>query len=500
METLEKTEAPSILQGVYDTMKLQIPAGNFELESYSDASTLYEHPQNERTLAGLSAFVESVLESGAEIEKIDRALIDSLVAWIDRKISAQLDAIVHASEFQALESAWRSLHFLVNRTDFRKNVKIELLNAAKESLAEDFEDSPEVLQSGLYRHIYSDEYDTPGGEPYTAIISNYEFNNSAADIGLLQNLSQVCAASHCLLIGSVGAPFFGKSEIGDLPKIEDLENYMERAEFIKWRAFRKTEDARYVGLVLPRFLLRLPYGEEGASKGFRYTESVGASHSDYLWGNATFAFAANMVRSFIDNGWCVQIRGPESGGRVDDLPIHYFDAGRGSQMKIPTEILIPETREFEFSKQGFIPLSFYKNRNYGCFFSASSVQLPEEYQDESATANARVNARLPYIFLTARLAHYLKVLQRENIGACKSASVLEGELNSWLKGLVTEMQNPGPELAATHPLSQGSVTVSENPENPGFFRVALSVTPHFQVEGIDVNLSLVSKMPQAKNG
>ncbi len=489
----------STLTSIYETINLDVPSKFIDIAEYSDSASLYKFSPSERIGTGIKAFAQSVLDSSASVEKIDRAFIDAQVAWIDKIVSEQLDAIMHCEEFQKLESSWRALHFLVQRSDFRKNVKIELLNADKESIKNDFEDSPEIIQSGLYRHIYSDEYDTPGGEPYAAMIANFEFDNSADDISLLQNISSVSAASHCLFISSVGSKFFGKSDIGDLPKIDDLENYMERAEFTKWRAFRKTDDSRYIGLVLPRFLLRNPYGENKNSRGFNYTESVlGEEHEKYLWGNSAFAFAANMVRSFQDNGWCVQIRGPESGGRVDDLPIHFFNAGKGAQAKIPTEILIPETREFEFAKQGFIPLSFYKNRDYACFFSANSTQKPDEYDDAQATANSRINARLPYIFLTARLAHYLKVLQRENIGASKSAGILEAELNNWIKGLVTEMANPGPELAATHPLSYGQVTVVENLDNPGFFKVTLSVVPHFQVEGVNVNLSLVSKMPAAK--
>ncbi|GHV14439.1 hypothetical protein AGMMS49938_10570 [Fibrobacterales bacterium] len=489
----------SQLSAVYETIGLELPSKEIDLSLYTDASSLYKHSPSERIAAGLMAFVQSVLDSSASVEKIDRAFIESQVAWIDKIVSEQLDAIMHDPTFQQLESAWRGLHFLAQRTDFRKNVKIEFLNADKQSIANDFEDSPEIIQSGLYRHIYSDEYDTPGGEPYAAMIANFEFDSSAGDIELLQNISSVSAASHCLFVSSVGSKFFGKSDIGDLPKIDDLENYMERAEYTKWRAFRKTDDSRYIGLTLPRFLLRSPYGENKNARGFNYTESViGEEHEKYLWGNSSFAFAANMVRSFQDNGWCVQIRGPESGGKVEDLPIHFFNSGKGAQAKIPTEILIPETREFEFAKQGFIPLSFYKNRDYACFFSANSAQKPDEYDDPQATANSRVNARLPYIFLTARLAHYLKVLQRENIGASKSAGVLESELNNWIKGLVTEMKNPGPELAATHPLSYGNVSVSENIDNPGFYKVILSVVPHFQVEGVDVNLSLVSKMPAGK--
>lgn len=488
------------LEYILESMNLELPSKEVDMMSFSDAANLFEHQASDRVGAALRVFIRSVVDSSSSIEKIDRAAIEAQVAYIDKLISSQLDEIFHNENFQKLESQWKQLKFLVDRTNFKKNVKIEILNCSKQDLQEDFEDSPEIIQSGLYKHVYVDEYDTPGGEPYGALVSSYEFESGAMDIGLLTDISHVSAAAHCPFIGSVGSKFFGKPDVHELPKIDDLSSYMDRAEYIKWRGFRDSEDSRYVGLVLPRFLLRLPYDpENNPVSDFNYTESVtGAEHEKYLWGNASFAFAANMVRSFVDNGWCVQIRGPESGGKVEDLPIHNFDVGKGTQMKIPTEILIPETREFEFANQGFIPFSYYKNRSYGCFFSANSARRPEEYDDSTVTANERINARLPYIFLTARLAHYLKVLQRENIGATKSAAILEQELNNWIKGLVTEMKNPGPELAATHPLSYGKVTVTENPDNPGFFRVALAVMPHFQVEGIDVSLSLVSKMPQGK--
>jgi len=488
------------LQTLYATMNLTLPSRSVDLAVYQDASSLMEHPTNERMGAALRVFIESMLQSTQSFDKIDKSVIDAHVAFIDQKISAQLDEIFHNEALKNLESAWLSLLFVVNHTDFRKNVKIEFLNAAKLDLEEDFEDSPEIIQSGLYKHVYMDEYDTPGGEPYATLISNFEFSSSPSDIAFLTELSHVAASAHCPFIGAVGPRFFGKETVHDLPRIEDLENYMDRAEYIKWRSFRNSEDARYVGLTLPRFLLRLPYGENtNPVREFNYREEVtGKEHSKYLWGNASFAFAANMVRSFIDNGWCVQIRGPEAGGKVEHLPIHTFDVGKGSEIKIPTEILIPETREFEFANQGFIPLSFYKNRDYACFFSAASTQKPAEYDDPQATANCRINARLPYLYLTSRLAHYLKVLQRENIGATKSADVLSQELNAWLKTLVTQMKNPDAELAATHPLAYGEVKIEENPENPGFFKVSLCVIPHFQVEGFNVNLSLVSKLPQAK--
>ncbi len=495
-----QAESASGLEYIYQTMNLDVPQEAVDVVAYKNAEALAESKPNERIGAALAFFVSSVIESGTTVDKIDKVLLDSQIAEIDRKISAQLDEIMHNPKFQELESTWRGLKFLVDRTNFKKNVKIDILDVSKDELAEDFEDAPETIQSGLYKHVYTDEYDTPGGEPYAAMVSNFSFGSNAAEIGLLQEISKVAAACHCPFIGSATPKFFGKENIHDLPKIEDLHNYMERSEFLKWNGFRQTEDSRYVGLTLPRFLLRLPYGSDTQPvKEFNYEEGVkGDEHDKYLWGNASFAFAANMVRSFVENGWSVQIRGPESGGKVEDLPIHLYDVGKGSQMKIPTEILIPETREFEFAQEGFIPLSFYKNRNYACFFSANSSQKPQEYDDPTITANMRINSRLPYIFLVSRIAHYLKVIQRENIGSTKSKKVLEDELNDWIKKLVTEMNDPGPDLIATHPLKAAEVSVNEVEDNPGFFSVGMSVMPHFQIEGIDINLSLVSQMPKGK--
>ncbi|MFW5813142.1 MAG: type VI secretion system contractile sheath large subunit [Fibrobacterota bacterium] len=488
------------LEYIYQTMNLTPPSQTIAISEYKNPEALAESETNQRIGAALAFFVESVRQSSTVIDKIDKVVLDDQIAEIDRRISLQLDEILHHTEFQRMEAIWRSLKFLVDRTDFKKNIKLDILDISKEELAEDFEDAPEIIQSGLYKHVYMDEYDTPGGEPYAAMISNFEFDSEVPDVSLLQEISKVAASCHCPFIAAATPRFFGKDTIHDLPRIEDLHNYMDRSEFLRWNAFRASEDSRYIGLSLPRFSLRLPYGPETQPvKEFIYRENVnGEDHHKYLWGNASFAFASNMVRSFIENGWCVQIRGPESGGRVDDLPIHFFDAGKGKEVKIPTEILIPETREFEFAQEGFIPLSFYKNRNYACFFSANSTQKPQDYDDPAVTATMRINSRLPYIFLISRIAHYLKVIQRENIGSTKSRMVLQEELTNWIKKLVTEMNDPGPELIATHPLKAAQVTVSEVEDNPGFFRVGLSVMPHFQIEGIDINLSLVSQIPKAK--
>lgn len=473
---------------------------NLDMNAFSDVSNMADTSLNERLTAALQVFLEVMTNNNSNVERIDKALLDSYIAKIDQTISNQLDEVLHHEIFQGVESTWRGLKYLVDRTDFKSNSKIELLDLSKDDLREDFEDAPDTTQSGLYKHIYVQEYDTPGGEPVTAIISNYEFDASAHDISLLSEVSRVTSVAHCPFMASVGSKFFHKDDINEIPKIHDLENFMDRAEYIRWRTFRESEDSRYIGLTLPRFLLRLPYGQENNPvRAFNYEEDVSHETSqNYLWGNSSFAFAANMTSSFKKNGWCVNIRGPESGGKVESLPIHLFEAGKGLQTKIPTEIIIPETRELEFAELGFIPLSYYKNSDFACFFSANSVQKPAKFTTDEATANSRINARLPYIFLISRLAHYLKVLQRENIGSSKSRKVLEEELNDWVQTLVTKMNDPEPGLISTHPLSDGNVEVKEIPENPGFYSVDLHVMPHFQIEGVDVRLSLVAQMPCEK--
>ena len=495
----ETTEAEgSLLDSILAKVDVQKPAGDVRIDAFSDADAVGGQDRGAMMSAALRVFVDAVTKSGEPVEKIDKHLVDGLVADIDATISKQLDKILHHDEVQKLESAWRGLKFLVDRTDFRKNVKIELLNVSKDTLRESFEDSPELIQSPLYRHVYSNAYDQPGADPYSAIVSNYDFGASPQDMALLGDISKVAASAHAPFLGAIGPQFFGKESMEEWKKIPDLSAYMELADFTKWNALRDTEDARYLGLTFPRFLLRLPYGPDTVPvKSFNYQEEVsGEDHERYLWGNASFAFASNMVRAFQRDGWSVQIRGPQSGGKVDDLPVHLYDVGKGTQAKIPTEVPISETLEFEAANLGFIPLSHYQGRDFACFFSANSTQRPKLYDDDAATANSRINARLPYIFLASRIAHYLKVLQRENIGATKDATVIESELNTWLKGLVTEMEKPSAEQVAKYPLKAAAVEVVELDDNPGFFRVQTAIKPHFQIEGMDISLSLVGKMPK----
>ena len=497
---LERPEGSGVYASLFEKINLTPVSELNDLNNYQDGSALADVTADQRVTAAVQVFLERLKQSGQAVEKLDKALLDHHIAELDYQISRQLDVVMHHEGFQQIEAAWRGLKSLIDRTDFRQNVKIEVLDISKDDLRQDFEDSPEIIQTGLYYHTYIQEYDTPGGEPIGAIISNYEFDASAQDVTLLRNISKISAAAHMPFIGSVGPTFFLKESMEEVAAIKDIGNYFDRAEYIKWKSFRDSDDARYIGLTMPRVLGRLPYGPDTVPvRSFNYVEEVkGPDHEKYLWTNASFAFATNMVKSFIKNGWCVQIRGPQAGGAVTDLPIHLYDLGTGNQVKIPSEVMIPETREFEFANLGFIPLSYYKNRDYSCFFSANSAQKPALYDTADATANSRINARLPYIFLLSRIAHYLKLIQRENIGTTKDRRLLELELNTWVRGLVTEMTDPGDDLQASHPLRDAKVVVEDIEDNPGFFRVKLYAVPHFQVEGMDVNLSLVSQMPKAK--
>ena len=469
-ETLvrEHAEASGVYASLFEKINLTPVAALGDIDTWQDSQALADATADERVTAAVQVLLQRLKKSGQQVEKLDKSLLDHHIAELDYQISRQLDEVMHHQEFQKVESQWRGLKHLIDRTDFRQNVKIEILDISKDDLRQDFEDAPEITQSGLYGHTYIAEYDTPGGEPIGAVISSYEFDASPQDIALLRNISKVAAAAHMPFIGSVGPAFFLKNSMEDVAAIKDIGNYFDRAEYIKWKSFRDTDDSRYIGLTMPRVLGRLPYGPDTVPvRSFNYIEEVkGPDHEKYLWTNASFAFAANMVRSFINNGWCVQIRGPQAGGAVQNLPIHLYDLGTGNQVKIPSEVMIPETREFEFANLGFIPLSYYKNRDYACFFSANSTQKPALYDTADATANSRINARLPYIFLLSRIAHYLKLIQRENIGTTKDRRLLELELNTWVRGLVTEMTDPGDELQASHPLRDAKVVVEDIEDKP----------------------------------
>ncbi len=450
---------------------------------------------------GVQAFIADLLEPSRSGEKVEQKLVDEMIAEIDRKVSAQMDAILHHEEFQKMESAWRGLKMMVDRTDFRENIDFEMLSVSKEELLEDFEDAPEVTKSGLYKHMYSAEFGQFGGKPYGAVIGNYEFGPKAPDVKLMQELASVGAMSHAPFVGAAGPEFFGLDSFEGMPNLKDLESIFEGPQYAKWQSFRESDDARNLSLALPRFLLRQPYGEENPVREFSYSEDVSGSREDFLWGNSAFAFGTNLTRSFAQYRWCPNIIGPQSGGAVQDLPMHKYEENGQVKTMPPTEVVLSDRREFELAEQGFMGLTVRKGTDNATFFSANSAQKPKFFgtdpEAREAETNYKLGTELPYVLVVNRLAHYLKVLQRENIGSWKTRNDLDRELNTWIRQFVADQDNPPPAVRSRRPLREAQVIVTEDEGNPGWFRVELKVRPHFKYMGSSFTLSLVGKLDKS---
>lgn len=451
------------------------------------------------TKQGVQAFIDELLKPEREGVKISQALVDEMIGELDRKLSGQVDAILHNEDYQKLESAWRSLKFMIDRADFRENIKVEILNVNKTELLDDFEDAPEITKSGLYRLSYTQEFGQFGGKPYGLLVGNYEFGPGPQDIKLMQNLASVATMSHAPFVAAAGPGFFGLEEFSDLPNLKDLKSIFEGPQYIKWQSFRESEDARNLSLTLPHFLLRLPYGQDTQPvKSFNYNEDVTTGNDSFLWGNAAFAFATRITDSFAKYRWCANIIGPQGGGAVEDLPMYQYQAMGELQTKIPTEILVSERREFELAEEGFVALTMRKGSDNAAFFSANSVQKPKTFgtskEGKQAELNYKLGTQLPYTFVVSRLAHYIKVIQRENIGTWKERGDLERELNIWIRQYVADQDNPSPGVRSRRPLRQAEITVSDVEGDPGWYRVSLKVRPHFKYMGASFTLSLVGKL------
>lgn len=451
------------------------------------------------TQKGLVALIDNVVENDRTEETITPALVDDVIAHLDRQLSMQMDEILHHPDFQKLESAWRSLKYLVDHTDYRENSMVEFINVSKDELFDDFIDAPEIPKSGLYKQVYTTEYGQFGGRPYGSIIANYTFGPNHKDITLLRNTAAVCAMAHVPFFAAAGPEFFSVKSMSELPHLNDIEAIFESPLYIPWKSLRESEDSRYLGLVLPRFMLRMPYGKDSYSvHSFNYEEDVTPGENTFLWGNSAFALAGCLAESFAQYRWCVNIIGPQGGGAVENLPTYFFDAMADIQAKIPTELLISERREYELSEQGFIPLTMRKASDNAAFFSANSVQKPKHFIDTPAGKEAETNHRLgtqfPYMFIICRLAHYLKVMQREKIGMHKERIDIEKELNEWIGSYVVDMDNPVAEVRARKPLRQAKVTVESVPGEPGWYKCVLVVRPHFKFMGAYITLQLTGSL------
>ncbi|MBD8563554.1 type VI secretion system contractile sheath large subunit [Oxalobacteraceae sp. CFBP 8763] len=449
----------------------------------------------------ISELVSQVMEGTVVVSNNLAATIDARVAELDAMISRQLSAIMHAPEFQKLEGSWTGLNYLVKNTSTGQNLKIKMLNATKKELVKDFQSALEFDQSTMFKKVYEEEFGTFGGAPFGALLGDYEITRQPEDMYFIEQMSHVAAASHAPFISSASPELFGLETYNDLGKPRDLSKVFDTVEYAKWKSFRESEDARYVGLTLPRFLGRLPFHPaDGATvEGFNFVEDVdGTDHEKYLWCNASYAFGARLTTAFDDFGWCAAIRGVEGGGLVEDLPTHTFKTDEGEvALKCPTEIAITDRREKELSDLGFISLVHCKNTDYAAFFGAQSAQKAKKYNSDAANANAVLSAQLQYIFAVSRIAHYMKAMMRDKIGSFASAANVEDFLNRWLTQYVLLDDNASQEQKAQFPLREASVQVSEVPGRPGVYRAVSFLRPHFQLDELSVSLRLVAELPQS---
>jgi type VI secretion system protein ImpC len=453
----------------------------------------------------VKTLAEQALASTSLVSDDALKTIEAIIAEIDRKMTEQMNKILHHPDFQQLESAWRGLSYLVNNTETDENLKIRVLNISKKDLGKTIAKFKGTAwdQSPLFKKMYEEEFGTPGGQPFGALVGDYHFDHSPPDVEMLSGIAQIASAAHAPFITGVNPSVMNMESWQELSNPRDLTKIFQSAEYAPWRSLRESDDARYLGLALPRFLARLPYGSKTSPvEEFSFEEDTeGAKHDKYCWANAAYAMGVNITRSFKLYGWCSRIRGVESGGMVEGLPCHTFPTDDGGvDMKCPTEIGITDRREAELARNGFMPLSHWKNTDYAVFVGAQSLHKPAEYDDPDATANANLGARLPYLFSTCRFAHYLKCIVRDKIGSFKERADMEAWLNKWITNYVTTDPSASEETKARYPLAAAEVKVEEVPGNPGYYSSKFFLRPHYQLEGLTVSLRLVSKLPSAKGG
>ncbi|MEJ5030567.1 type VI secretion system contractile sheath large subunit [Comamonas sp. MYb21] len=430
--------------------------------------------------------------------------VEGMIAEIDRKLSEQINQIIHHADFQRLEGSWRGLHYLVNNTETDETLKIQVINISKKELGRTLQRHKGILwdQSPIFKKVYEAEYGQFGGEPFGCLVGDYFFDHNPQDVALLTEMSKIAASAHCPFISGADSSLMQMESWQELANPRDLTKIFGNTEYIKWRALRDSDDARYLGLTMPRYLARLPYSsKDNPVDGFDFEEdTAGASHNNFCWSNSAYAMATNINRSFKYYGWCTSIRGVESGGIVEDLPVHIFPSDDGGvDIKCPTEIAISDRREAELAKNGLMPLVYRKNSDVAAFIGAQSLQKPAEYYDADATANANLSARLPYLFACCRFAHYLKCIVRDKIGSFKERHDVERWLNNWIMNYVDgDPANSSEGIKAMKPLAAAEVIVEEIEDNPGYYTAKFFLRPHYQLEGLTVSLRLVSKLPSVK--
>ena len=445
-------------------------------------------------------FVAEVLEGSMTMGHDTEAMLNARIAQLDHLLSIQLNEILHAPEFQRLEGSWRGLKYLLSQSETGVGLKLKVLNVSKKELLRDLQRAPEFDQSALFKKVYEEEFGIFGGAPFGALLGDYEFGRTGQDIELLEKVSQVAAAAHAPFLTGASADMFNLESYAHLDQPRDLAKVFDTTEYAKWKAFRQTEDSRYVALTAPRMLIREPYGSATVPvEAFQFEEHVdGTDHDKYLWANAAWALGSKVTQAFAQYGWCATIRGVEGGGLVQGLPVHNFRTDSGDiAMKCPTEVPITNRREKELADLGFAPLVHCKDTPNAAFFSVQSAQKAKVYDTPSATANARISAQLPYIFAVSRFAHYIKAMMRDKIGSYTTRAETEAFLNRWINNYVVGNADASQAVKAKRPLNEARIDVMEIPGKPGAYRAIAFLKPHFQLDELSVSMRLVADLPAA---
>ena len=482
------------------------------LEGNDFASLLKKEfkPKTEEARSAVEQAVQTLAQQALANAKVISGdalkTIEAMIGALDRKLTEQVNLILHHADFQKLESAWRGLHYFVNNTETDEQLKIRVMKVSKQDLGKTLKRFKGTAwdQSPLFKKMYEEEYGQFGGEPFGCLVGDYHFDHTPPDVELLGEMSKIAASAHAPFIAGASPTVMQMESWQELANPRDLTKIFQTPEYAAWRSLRESDDARYLVMCMPRFLSRLPYGAKtNPVDGFDFEEdTAGAQHDKYSWANAAYAMATNITRSFKTWGWCSRIRGVESGGAVEGLPTHTFPSDDGGvDQKCPTEIAISDRREAELSKNGFLAMVHRKNSDFAAFIGGQTLQKPAEYDDPDATANAALAARLPYIFSTCRFAHYLKCIVRDKVGSFASRDAMTTYLNDWIGQYVDgDPVNSSEEFKARKPLAAAEVVVEEVEGAPGYYSSKFFLKPHYQLEGLTVSLRLVSKLPSEKSG
>ncbi len=485
------------------------PAGLSELDEFSDILKQNIKPRTDVAAQevdnAVTALAKEALGDSSVIADDVIDTIDSILANIDKKLSQQLDAILHHEEFQKLEAAWRGLAYTIDNSATDATLRVKVMNISKAELAAQSREYrlKKFDKSPLFKRVYEQEFGTLGGKPFGTLIGDYHFTQSSGDVNVLRFIGKTAAAAQAPFISGAGPELLGMDSYNEMAIPPDLSEIFETPDYAAWNSLRDEPDSRFIALTLPRALSREPYGQGGTAvvEEFNYEEETdGHGGTKYAWMNSAHAMAANINRAFKDHGWTVKIRGVQSGGEVLNLPVHNFDTGDGSkEQKCPTEVSITDRREGELSKAGLIGLIHRKHTDKAAFIGAQSLYRPKKYVDDLATASDNMSSRLPYIFAVSRFSHYLKCMVRDKIGESPDRIQLQTQLQSWINKYVSaNPENASEKEKSKKPLAGATVEVIEDEENPGYYVGKFFLKPHFQLEGMDIGMSLVSKLPTGK--